>query len=384
MIQDLLSRLRPSRWIGLRGFVLILAASCQDTSSGPHSGEPRQLWSLADPAGAGSMPFADADLAVFTTAFAPRIVAADAGSGSLRWSRALTGGPAGLTLPFANVLSDGNVLFVPAWDLYALTRTTGATRWVFSSPDEYTAGSDIARQDSTIVTPGSLRRIFAVHATTGAMLWQRDLQERPFTPIISGDVVFVGTRGEIGSSGVLGAGHAMALRLRDGALLWSAALPDAATGSWRGGTNRGGVLTKSAFIVASTNGRVYAFDRTSGTTMWSYDGPGPFESGVALLGNVAIVAAVTGDIIGLDAGTGRELWRRSTGGSSVVRQITADERWAYISVGGLICVDSTGVVTWEAGGASKNGPTFFTPANAVGGRLFIGSSAGLHAYSLAR
>ena len=112
--------------------------------------------------------------------------------------------------------------------------------------------------------------------------------------------------------------------------------------------------------------------------------PGPFESEVALLGNVAVVAALTGDIIGLDARTGRELWRRSTGGASVVQQIASDDRCAYISVGGLICVDATGAILWEIGGDAHNGPLFVTPANPVSGRLFIGSLAGLHAYDLHR
>lgn len=370
--------------MAFRGIVLIFASGCHDSGSGPLSSEPRQLWTVGDAAGARSTPFADADLAAYTEEFASGIVAVAANSGSVRWSRTFADGPAGLPLLFANILGDGSALFVPAWNLYALARSNGATRWVFTSPDEYAAGSTIARQDSTIVTPGSLRRLFAVHATTGVMLWQRDLQERPFAPIISDSVVYVGTRGYVGTSLSLGAGHAFALRLRNGAVLWSTALPNAATGPWIGGTDRGGVLTELAFVVASANGRVYAFDRSSGATLWSYDGPGPFESGVALLGNVAVVAALTGDIIGLDARTGRELWRRSTGGSSVVQQITSDDRCAYISVGGLICVDATGAIPWEIGGDAHNGPLFVTPANPVGGRLFIGSLACLHAYDLHR
>ena len=153
MIRFLMRGLRLSQTMGLRGIVLIFASGCHDSGSGPLSSEPRQLWTVGDAAGARSTPFADADLAAYTKGFASGIVAVEANSGSVRWSRTFADGPAGLPLPFANILGDGSALFVPAWNLYALACSNGATRWVFTSPDEYAAGSTLLGRIALLSRP---------------------------------------------------------------------------------------------------------------------------------------------------------------------------------------------------------------------------------------
>lgn len=361
-------------------------ASCSPSASEPSRTRPEMLWTQSDNAGARMLPYADAEIAVFATGQGARVRAFDASTGAPRWTRDVPGGPAGLfNLPFGSIIASGDVLLVPAWRLYALDRKNGAVRWTFETTDEYPAASDLAFEGDIVIAPGSLRRLYAVSLATGAKRWERDLGERPFSPSIDLGVAYLVTRGEIqtpnGPAG-LGAGHALAVRVATGEVLWQASLPDALP--WRGGATKLGALTTTSYVVASWNGRVYAFDRTTGVTKWVYQGPNPFDSGVALLSGVAVVGALNGDLIGLDAETGAERWKTSGVTGSVTEQITADGVCAYVSFGTAKCIDATGRIRWTIGGTRDGGPTFYTPVRVVGARLFAGSETGFHSFSAVR
>ncbi len=362
-------------------FLTFATSSCQAVSDAPPSEKPRAVWTRRDAAGGFALPYADSALAVFTTAFARRVVALDAASGGLRWQRDLPPGPAGVNMPLANVVATKDMLIVPAWDLYALDRSTGAVRWhVGGVAVDYPAASSIALVGDRIIAPGSVRQLYALDAISGTVLWTVDLAERPFAPVVDGGTIYVGTSGPRGdNSDVLGAGHAVALRTDNGAVLWKTPLPDAPDSPWVGGTTQGGALTPDLFIVASSNGRVYGISRQNGEVRWEFRGSGPYFSGVAVINGIAVVAALTGEITGLDAATGAVRWHASTGGSSVINQITSDGSFAYVSVGAILCIDAKGTIRWNDGGASNGGPSYSTSATVVGARLFAGSTSGFHA-----
>lgn len=364
---------------GVLGLAAMLLA-CVEVADPPVSASIELQWSHTDPAASTMQPFADDDIAVFGNAFVRRVVALDAKSGSMQWELALPGGPSGLALPSGNILSTGEFIIVSAWELFALDPATGSIRWrVDAVVDEYPAGSAIALVGDVLVTPGSFRHISAIDAGTGTVLWSTDLGERPFAPIVDDDVVYVGTRGYFENSSALRAGHAVALRLSDGHVLWKTPIPDAVGSPWLGGTDRRGALTDDLFIVSSTNGRIYGFDRSDGHVQWERAGFAPYQSGVALLGDVAVVASLDGEYTGLDANTGEIRWSTSFGGSSVSHQITTDGVCAFITVGGVSCMDEAGRRRWLHGGASNGGPSYTTPASAVGDLLYIGSTTGFHA-----
>lgn len=360
-------------------------AGCSPSASEPGSTRPEMLWTQNDNAGARMLPYADAEIAVFANGHGARLRAFDASTGAPRWTRDVPGGPGQFNLPFASIIGSGDVLLVPAWRVYALDRKSGAVRWTFETTDEYPAASNLAVEGDIVIAPGSLRRLYAVSLATGAKLWERDLGERPFGPTIDQGIAYLTTSGEIqtpnGPAG-LGAGHALAVRVATGEVLWRAALPDWLP--WRGGATKEGALTADSYIVASYNGRVYAFDRRTGATRWEYLGPNPFGSGVALLGSVAVVGAYNGDLIGLDVATGVERWKTSGVTGSVTEQITADGVCAYVSFGTAKCIDATGRIRWTIGGTRDGGPTFYTPVRVVGARLFAGSETGFHSFSAVR
>ena len=122
----------------------------------------------------------------------------------------------------------------------------------------------------------------------------------------------------------------------------------------------------------------------TGATRWTFDGPTPFESGVVVIADVAVVASGAGDIIGLDARTGTLRWRFNIGGSSITEQITTDGSCAFVSVAAVMCVEASGKVRWETGGAANDGTLYITPVRSVGDRLYIGSLSGFHALTVGR
>jgi outer membrane protein assembly factor BamB len=343
------------------------------------SSTPRTLWSVEDQAGAAATPFADADIAVFTALSAPRVVALDATTGALRWSKWLDGVPGDLGMPASSIVSYGDEIVVGGWNLFAFSRATGDARWSFTSGSEYTAAAPIAVAGNLIVSPGSVGRLFAVDATTGALVWERVLGERPTGPSAANGVIYVAASGYAQDGVTLAAGHAYAIQASDGAILWSAPLPNSPNGEWLGGAGGSGALATAAYIVASPSGRVWAFDRVTGAVVWTFDAAGPVLSGVAVIGGVAVVAATTGDIYGLDVNDGSPRWHGSTGGSSVLEQVTADSNCAYVPVVELLCYSQSGELQWRVGGASRGGPLFRTAAYSANGRLYLGSLSGYHA-----
>jgi len=353
---------------------------CTDAPTAGTNGTPHIVWSAQGDVAAAE-PYADADIAVFTESHTARAVALDANTGRLRWASSIAGGPPGYGLSNSSIVAFGDLIIVGGWNLFAFSRATGELRWSFAPDSEYTVGAPIALADSIVISPGANRRVFAVNARTGQLVWERDLGERPFGAVVANDVAYVGSRGYTSDGGTLQAGRAVALRISDGSLIWAAPLPNNANGFWLGGAGGTGALAPNAFIVASPSGNVYAFDRSTGAKIWQFDGPGPFVSGVGVIGNVAVVASLTGDIFGLDVETGSKRWQRSTGGSSVLDQITADARCAFVPVAELMCLTESGDLRWALGGASRGGPLFMTAAFSRGDRVFVGSLSGFHAIS---
>ena len=240
-MRTLLRAARGWSAVWARVAALTLAIGCEAVTSSDNRGRTTSvspLWSHADPAGARARPFADGDLAVFTTNSSNRVVAMDATSGVVRWQQSVAPGPAS-GLPSGNAVGIGQTIVVPAWDLYAFDRTTGAVRWTFAPDAEYPAGAGIATDGTMIVSPGSLTHLYGIEASTGVARWAIDLGERAFEPVVDAGIAYLTTRGRIGTSDALGAGHALAVRVADGAVLWSAPLPDIVNSPFRGGSNKG-------------------------------------------------------------------------------------------------------------------------------------------------
>jgi len=361
--------------------ILLVATACDRPVGTEPRGQSREQWLRRDADVVTGTPYADRDLVVYATFDDTRVVALDPATGGLRWEQRLAL-PTGIAAfpPDIAILAYGELLLVSAWDLFALDRHTGQLRYVVRLTDDYAAVGRMAVKNGRVYSAG--RRLYAIEAATGEVQWQTDLGgEQPFGPVVTDEVIYVGTRRPLDSSSgaPLGAGHAIALRAADGAEIWRHPLPDAPDAPWRGGAGRPGIITGDLFLIASWNARLYALDRHTGHLRWQYRSHMPFSAGVTLVDSVAVVGNNT--LEGVSIGTGQRLWARHIG-STVDRPLSATGRVALASVGRLYALDAGGKERWGHGGAGWDQPVYNTPAVVNERTIYIGSFEGLHALRL--
>ena len=125
-------------------------------------------------------------------------------------------------------------------------------------------------------------------------------------------------------------GEALALRAKDGKLLWRFALP--------GRSETSPIVVGSHVIVGSESGDVYALDRKDGKPDWQVHTAGAVKGGLAYDDGVLYGANYAGQVFAIKASNGAFVWQSSTQGSSF----------------------------------GRGGPVYSTPAVAFG-RVFLGS-----------
>ncbi len=72
--------------------------------------------------------------------------------------------------------------------------------------------------------------------------------------------------------------------------------------------------------VGSTDGRLYAIDRTTGVERWQFASKGPIASSPAVHGDLVYVSSLDGNIYAVDTATGKQRWAFATKGE---RRFTA-------------------------------------------------------------
>jgi outer membrane protein assembly factor BamB len=340
------------------------------------------LWQHKD-RGVMSVPYADEEIAVFNTISDNRVVALDARDGTKRWEVRLTlpseyrGGRTG-GFPPARLVGSGDVIAVPAWDLYGLDRQTGQVRWKLAPPDDFPGVNVALGEDGYLYSVGN--HLYRIDPASGAVLWRAEFGERPFAPVQKDGVVYVGTRGEIsGSNGVLGAGHAVAVEAATGRVLWKTAIP-APEEPANGGVVGAGALTPDLYIVSSPNRRIYALDRQTGQIRWETEGSNWYGAGVVVIGKSAVTATWSGVGIveSFNLTTGQQEWKVELG-SSVSGSIARAGEVALVSNGRLQAISSEGKTLWGYGGAGWNQPVISSGAHVRGRRIYVGTYDGLTA-----
>ncbi|MQA74497.1 MAG: PQQ-binding-like beta-propeller repeat protein [Solirubrobacterales bacterium] len=128
-------------------------------------------------------------------------------------------------------------------------------------------------------------------------------------------------------------GEVLALRARDGKLLWRRQLP--------GRSETSPIVVGGNVIVGSESGDVFAFNRRNGKVDWQVSTAGEVKGGLALDDGVLYGANYAGQVFALRASSGAYVWQSSTQGSSF----------------------------------GRGGPVYSTPAVAFG-RVYLGSIDG--------
>lgn len=100
--------------------------------------------------------------------------------------------------------------------------------------------------------------------------------------------------------------------------------PTLATVAWKFKT-RGRFLSSPAVsgdrvYIGSSDGRLYAVDRSTGTERWQFATEGPIASSPAVHGNLVYISSVDGNVYAVDAATGTRRWAFVTRGE---RRFTA-------------------------------------------------------------
>ena len=263
------------------------------------------------------------------------------------WNRSIGDGERklGLRQPVA-ALGDTVYAAGPDGKLMALTRASGKTLWeVESETDRYSGGPAIGEGTLVVGTldgqviaynpdNGSERwratvsseviavpaiaqgvavircndgRVFAFSITDGSRRWVYDRGLPALTlrgngrPVVTGDRVFVGY-----DSGVV-----VALKLLDGVQIWEQTV---AQGEGRNELDRmvdidGEIVSNGSEVFAAAfNGQVVALDAGSGRPLWNRDMS--VFSGLALAGDRLLVSDKAATVWTLDSRTGASIWRQ--------------------------------------------------------------------------
>jgi outer membrane protein assembly factor BamB len=184
---------------------------------------------------------------------------------------------------------------------------------------------------SPIVAKGTLyfqdknASFYALNADTGKVEWHKDIGTLgAASPAYSHGTVYAVT---------LGPGQALAMRAKDGKVLWRVPLA--------GRSETSPLVVGRNVIVGSESGTVYALDRKVGKIAWQVSTDGAVMGGLAFHDGVLFGANYAGQVFALKASSGASVWQSSTQGLSF----------------------------------GRGGPVYSTPAVAFG-RVYLGSIDG--------
>ncbi len=149
--------------------------------------------------------------------------------------------------------------------------------------------------------------------------------------------------------------------------------------------NKAPIIGENLIYAAPSDGSLYALDQRTGKTLWSLPTESIWDRGVTLHGEQIVVCLRDASVAGLDAASGRELWKTSLGDLNCQRDSVAEGDSLYISTtyvgpglkgspltgAKLFKLDrTTGDIQWEV-----TTETFLLQSASVDGdRLFVGGS----------
>jgi outer membrane protein assembly factor BamB len=175
----------------------------------------------------------------------------------------------------------------------ALEASSGQVRWSRNT-ERWTGGGTSAYVTSSptveggIVYIGLTQRLIALKASTGRLLWSFVMDaSTEFGPTVADGIVYVAGN------------HLYALDARTGSALWEA------DGSWWGSSP----AVSEGIVYVGGWDAVFAYDAVSGVALWSFP-TGYQVSTPAVAGRVVYAEAQDGTVYALEAGSGALIWSR--------------------------------------------------------------------------
>lgn len=388
--------------IGTRAIALSLAlsAGCGLLESGsPSRGTAANalLWHVGGKPGLGPAAF-DGTHVFFATA-GHTIIALNPANGDQVWSaRADTGAVGATGSSFAGCsVSSGIVACGDDGDVVAFAPATGAFLWRFHPLVGGRADwNPSVSMDSTIYCGSGMGgALYAVNIGTGGQRWVATVPGLATGGLVlipaadTGLVVVPYVRPGKPTTGGL-----FAVDARTGQVRWNTSFPRIAPDSDTGGSSV--VLWRDLALASAQSGRIFAFDRQSGSILWSLPGVGtrppssvlrnvPMTSDVRALvadGSHLYASSEAGWFIGYDLLTHRELWRTDPGieGSQGSPIVTDGVGVYVVYLTGTVAVFSTADGSLRSMASRPGGPLIVGVALALD-RFFVPGDDGFYAYA---
>ncbi|MBE2221338.1 MAG: PQQ-binding-like beta-propeller repeat protein [Anaerolineae bacterium] len=248
-------------------------------------------------------------------------------------------------------VAGGNVIVATETAVLAYHPQTGAEVWRVT-PERGVWSRSLAGNGRMVAVgiPGGL---LALDAVDGTQLWQTDMVgEVLWPPLVTETAVYVGTAfvGPGVEPDPDGKSWIYALDARDGAVHWSVETETYALTTPAVAENRlvvGGSFLAGDDVEEGGGLRIYAFDRTEGTTLWHVDSLDGFIKSLAVDEYVTFLA-YTDMLYGLNVADGTLAWKYPTENWSP--GFVADEHVVYLGSDNAFvhAVDgSTGTAVWR-------------------------------------
>jgi outer membrane protein assembly factor BamB len=282
-------------------------------------------------------------------------------SASIEW-RAIGDAPTVLCSP---TVADGTVYTGSAADsVHAFDADTGAARWTADTTSSVPVAPAV--REGTVYTADADGMVYAL-STDGAERWTSDTGHNLHSRAVGllDDTLVVGTAGTMpavvsGDTDASRASKVLGLDVETGDPRWSVDAPDWFTGPAIGG---------GRVFVGNETGEVFAIEPTDGDVLWSVE-PGQAADGDAGSivapptyrdGRVFVGVHGLGQLVVLDAATGKEQWRVDLKAPNVKSSpaVTADR--IYIGATGTESTD------YDAPGEETPTPTPTPSSTADGG-----------------
>lgn len=251
-----------------------------------------------------------------------RVVAFDPATGKQVWERSLG------TPVRAAPTAVGDRVFVITTEgrFFCLSGVDGAELWaVRGIPQQASRVINVspAVSGNIVVVPYPSGDLMALNVENGQPVWTESLARMRSTsqlaslsdaarPVIDNGVVFAVGHG----------GRMIATNVETGERLWSTDIA---------GTQAPWVSGDSVFVV-DTKGRLFAFNRETGTIRWTLKLPGSRSwSGPTMAANMLWLASGSGQLVGVDALTGRVAKQQSIGSKVFIQPVVAQGRMLLLT-----------------------------------------------------
>jgi len=267
---------------------------------------------------------------------------------------------------YATVLSSGHPR--SPGRIVALNSTSGAIRWLRSLPSPSESSPMVDEGRVFIGSQSGL--VYALNAHNGRVIWTyKAAGAVKASPTLSGGVLYFGDY----------SGHVQAISEQSGHLLWRSGSEGALLGS---GTfySTPAVLYGRVFL-GNTDGRVYAYDASSGKLDWAvqtgaYVYASPAVTNAPGLGPTVYLGSYNGDFYAIDARSGHVSWKFN-GHGRISGSATIIGHTVYFAVLGRHHTYGLGISTGRLLFEKDTGS--FDPVISDGTDIYLTGTTGLYA-----